>query len=59
MVTPPINQTSSELAPVAAASAVHCRVHPAVTTNKVVCTRPMAGGGLSGGVAIRAVPRQD
>lgn len=48
IVSPPIIQTSKELGPVAAAVAVHCNVHPAVTKNSVVCRRPIAGGGRAG-----------
>src|SRR5271167_4048589 len=48
IVSPPISHTSRELGPVAAAVAVHCNVHPAVTRNSVVSRRPIAGGGRAG-----------
>ena len=49
IVSPPISHTSRELGPVAAAVAVHCRVHPAVTRNSVVSRRPIAGDGRADG----------
>ena len=48
MVRPPISHTNSELGPVAAAVAVHCNVHPAVTRNSVVSRRPIARGSRDG-----------
>jgi hypothetical protein len=48
IVSPPSSHTSKELGPVAAAVAVHCNVHPAVTRNSVVSKRPIAGDGRTG-----------
>jgi len=48
IVSPPISHTSRELGPVAAAVAVHCNVHPAVTRNSVVSRRPIAGDRRAG-----------
>src|ERR1700722_10188976 len=48
IVSPPSSHTSRELGPVAAAVAVHCNVHPAVTRNSVVSRRPIAGDRRAG-----------
>src|SRR5579862_5139334 len=57
MVTPPINQTVNELAPVAAAVPSHCRLQPAVTMKSVISSTPSARPGCAGGEVEFIIPR--